>query len=53
MERYVSNNCIKSLKESGNPVVIYSLTEEAEAIAYACLDNGINVKAFKSRSKPK
>ena len=42
----VNNNCIKSLKESGNPVVIYSLTEEAEAIANACRDNGITVEAI-------
>ena len=42
----VNNNCIKSLKESDDPVVIYSLTEDAEAIANACRDNGISVKAF-------
>ena len=33
-------------KESDDPVIIYSLTEEAEAIANACRDNGITVTGF-------
>ena len=37
---------IESLKKTNNPNVIYSLTDEAEAIANACKENGISVTAF-------
>ena len=37
---------IESLKKTSNPNVIYSLTDEAEAIANACRENGITVTAF-------
>ena len=37
---------IESLKKTSNPNVIYSLTEEAEAIANACRETGITVTAF-------
>jgi len=46
MKREVNKNCINSLKENDFPVIIYSLTEEAEAIAYACKENGIKVYGF-------
>ena len=46
MERNIKYSCIQSLKESDDPVIIYSLTEEAEAIANACRDNGITVTGF-------
>ena len=46
MDRIVNIAEIDSLKNSENPVVVYSLTEESEAIANSCLDKGINVVAF-------
>ena len=46
MRRDVELSCIKPLKATKNPVIVYSLTEEAEAIANACRDNGISVTAF-------
>ena len=39
-------NDIESLRNSKVPIIIYSLTEEAEAIANACYENDINVHAF-------
>ena len=39
-------NDIESLRNSKVPIIIYSLTEEAEAIANSCHENGINVHAF-------
>ena len=46
MEKFVENIDINLLKKSDLPLVVYSLTEEAEAIANSCKDNGINVVAF-------
>tara|TARA_X000000950_G_scaffold216684_1_gene260779 strand:- start:5928 stop:7160 length:1233 start_codon:yes stop_codon:yes gene_type:complete len=46
MKRDVEFSCIEPLKATKNPVIVYSLTEEAEAIANACRDNGISVTAF-------
>ena len=46
MERLVKKDCIKSLLSSKEPTIVYSLTEEAEAIANACKSLGINVDAF-------
>ena len=46
MVKNVKLNCIEPLKQSGDPIIIYSLTEEAEAIANACRDAGLSVKAF-------
>ena len=37
---------IEGLKNSKVPIIIYSLTEEAEAIANACYEKGIKVTAF-------
>lgn len=46
MEKIVENIDLNLLKESKLPIIIYSLTEEAEAIANACRDNGLNVVGF-------
>ncbi len=46
MKRNIRFDCIETLKSSDKPVIIYSLTEEAEAIANSCKDNGIVVTAF-------
>ena len=46
MEKLVKKNCIESLKKPGPPIIIATLPEEAEAVYYACKDNGINVSAF-------
>ncbi len=45
MKTKVRYNCIQSLKETGAPVIIVTLPEEAEAMVYACRDNGIIVAA--------
>ena len=37
---------IEGLKSSKLPVIIYSLTEESEAIANSCRENNIKVSAF-------
>ena len=46
MERNVKYDCLEFLKNSHEPVIIYALTEESEAIAKACEDNGIKVAVF-------
>jgi len=46
MKRNIKYNCIELLKASTDPVIIYSLTEESEAIANACRDHGIKITAF-------
>ena len=46
MDRAVKFDSIKQLKGNKKPLVIFALTEEAEAIAFACKENGINVSAF-------
>ena len=35
MERNVKKNSLESLRSTNDPIIIYALTEEAEAIAYA------------------
>ena len=45
-ENKANYNCIESLKKTGAPIIIVTAVEEAEAIAYACRDNGITVTAF-------
>jgi len=42
----VKYNCIQALKETGTPVIIVAAVHEAEAIAYACRDFGIEVSAI-------
>ena len=41
----IKNN-IESLKKTTDPIIIYALVDEAEAIANACKENGIIVTAF-------
>ena len=41
----IKNN-IDSLKASKDPVVIFALTEESEAIAFSCKQHGITVSAY-------
>lgn len=45
MKKKIQYNCIKSLKETGAPVIIVTLPEEVEAIINACRDNNIVVAA--------
>jgi hypothetical protein len=37
---------IEFLKKTNDPIIIYALVDEAEAIANACKENGILVAAF-------
>ena len=37
---------IEFLKKTNDPIIIYALVDEAEAIANACKENGISVAAF-------
>ena len=46
MNRIVKIAEISALKKSRNPIIVYSLTEEAEAIANSCRDHGVNVVGF-------
>lgn len=46
MDKIVKKSCLEALKKPGPPIIIATLPEEAEAIYYACKDNGINVTAF-------
>ena len=49
----VNYDILGSLKKPGLPVIIYALPQEAEAIAYACKDEGITVAAFCDNEKRK
>ena len=49
----VKYDIINSLKKPGNPIIIYALPQEAEAISYACRNEGINVSAFCDNEKRK
>jgi hypothetical protein len=46
MLRNIRYDVIDYLKKSNDPTIIFALTEEAEPIARACEENGINVTAF-------
>ena len=46
MERLVKKECLNELLSSKKALIVYSLTEEAEAIANACHSLGIKVSAF-------
>ena len=46
MEAKFRYNCIESLKKAGDPIIIVTAVDEAEAVAYACRDNGITVEAI-------
>ena len=43
MERLVKKECLNELMSSNKALIVYSLTEEAEAIANACDSLGIKV----------
>ena len=45
MNRIIKSS-ISDLKLSNKPIIIYSLTEEAEAIAYACKEQNIKISGF-------
>ena len=51
MNNNVEYNCVKPLKGPGDPIIIYALPQEAEAVANACRDVGINVAAFCDKEK--
>ena len=53
MLEQVKKNCIQSLKKPGLPIIIVAAVKEAEAIAHACKDVGINVSAFCDSEKRK
>lgn len=53
MEKEVKKSCIESLKKPGAPVIIVAAVKEAEAIANACKDFGINITAFCDSEKRK
>ena len=53
MEDKVKYNCIESLKKAGDPIIIVAAVHESEAVASACLDNGITVEAFCDSEKRK
>ena len=46
MNKIAKYDCVESLKQKGDPVIIVSLVEEAEAVLNACNDAGIVVSAF-------
>jgi organic radical activating enzyme len=46
MNKIAKYDCVESLKKKGDPVIIVSLVEEAEAVLNACNDAGIVVSAF-------
>lgn len=46
VNRLVKYNAIEYLKNTNEPTIIFALSEEAEPIAKACEDNGINIIAF-------
>ena len=46
MEKQVKYNCIKKLKEQGFPIIIVAAVGESEAVANACIENGIVVSAI-------
>ena len=48
----VKYDIINSLKKPGNPIIIYALPQEAEAIFYACKNEGINVDAMRILASP-
>ena len=53
MEVSVKSSCLESLRKAGDPIIIVTTVHEAEAIAYACHDNGIIVEAFCDSEKRK
>jgi MoaA/NifB/PqqE/SkfB family radical SAM enzyme len=46
MTKNIKLESIEKLKNEKNPVIIFSVTEESEALKLSCEDNGIKVSAF-------
>ena len=46
MDKRIEYKNLENLKKSGDPVIIFKVVREAEAIANACRDMGIVVAAF-------
>jgi|TARA_B110000438_G_scaffold84457_1_gene84047 organic radical activating enzyme len=53
MDKRIHYKNLESLKQSGDPVVIFKIVRETEAIANACRDMGILVVAFCDHEKRK
>jgi organic radical activating enzyme len=53
MDKRVRLECIEALKKEGPPIIIVAAVREAEAVANACKENGINVEAFCDTEKRK
>jgi uncharacterized Fe-S cluster-containing radical SAM superfamily protein len=53
MDKRVKLDCIEPLKKEGPPTIIVAAVREAEAVANACRENGINVEAFCDTEKRK
>ena len=53
MDKRVKLECIEALKKEGPPIIIVAAVREAEAVANACKENGINVEAFCDTEKRK
>ena len=51
MDKRIHYKSLENLKESGDPVVIFKIVRETEAIANACRDMGILVVAFCDHEK--
>ena len=46
MTKNIKVESIEKLKNVKNPVIIFSVTEESEALKLSCEENGIKVSAF-------
>lgn len=46
MNLEIKKNCINELRKDGEPIIIFKIVREAEAIANACKELGIKVVAF-------
>ena len=46
MDKRIEYKNLENLKKSGDPVIIFKVVREAEAIANACRDMGMVVAAF-------
>ena len=46
MSKIAKFSCVENLKKEGSPVIIVSVSDEAEAVLNACRDVGIEVLAF-------
>ena len=46
MTRIIKLESLEILKNTKDPVIIFSMNEESEALKFACDENGIKVAAF-------